>query len=64
VISGGQLSVKLSTSMCPLDQHHMVQIKNLHGCTEGLVYTRYVPMKNRVVTSDGRYNNKVGSSVD
>jgi hypothetical protein len=27
----------------PLDQHHVVQIKSLHGCMEGLVCTRYVP---------------------
>ena len=64
VISGGQLSVKLSTPMCPLDQHHVVQIRSLHGCTEELVCTRYVPMKNQVVTSGGRYNDKVGSGVD
>jgi hypothetical protein len=31
----------------PLDQHHVVQIKSLHGCTEGLVCTRYVPLLNR-----------------
>jgi hypothetical protein len=43
VISSGQLSVKLSTPLRPLDQHHVVQIRSLHGCTEGLVCTRYVP---------------------
>jgi hypothetical protein len=25
------------------DQHHVVHIKSLHGCTEGLVCNRYVP---------------------
>jgi hypothetical protein len=42
VISSGWLSVKLSTPLCLLDQHHVVQIRSLHGCTEGLVCTRYV----------------------
>jgi hypothetical protein len=28
--------------MCPLDQYHVVQIRSLHGFTEGLVCTRYV----------------------
>jgi hypothetical protein len=42
VISSGWLSVKLSTPLCPLDQYHVVQIRSLHGFTEGLVCTRYV----------------------
>jgi hypothetical protein len=28
----------------PLDQHHVIQIKILHGCTKGLICTRYVPL--------------------
>jgi hypothetical protein len=31
VISSGRLSVKLSTPLRPLDQHHIVQIRSLHG---------------------------------
>jgi hypothetical protein len=27
-----------------LDQHHVIQIKSLHGCTKGLICTRYVPL--------------------
>jgi hypothetical protein len=27
----------------PLNQHHVVHIKSLHGYTDGLVCTRYVP---------------------
>jgi hypothetical protein len=43
VISSEWLSVKLSTPLCHLEQHHVFQIISLHDCTEGLVYTRYVP---------------------
>jgi hypothetical protein len=43
VISSGRLSLKLSTPMRPMDQHHEVQIRSLHGCTEELVCTRYIP---------------------
>jgi hypothetical protein len=45
VISSGWLSVKLFTPLCHLDQHHVTQIESLHGCTEGLVCTRYVSTK-------------------
>ena len=31
VISSGWLSVKLFTPLCPLDQHHVAQIRSLHG---------------------------------
>jgi hypothetical protein len=34
---------RLTPPHVPLDQHHMVQFRSLHGCTEGLVCTRYVP---------------------
>jgi hypothetical protein len=27
----------------PLDQHHVVQIRSLHDCTEGLIYIKYFP---------------------
>jgi hypothetical protein len=30
--------------MRPLDQHHMAQIRSLHGCTERLIFTRYVAL--------------------
>jgi hypothetical protein len=43
VIRSGRLSAKLSIPRVPLDQHHVTQIRNLHGCTEGLVCTRNVP---------------------
>jgi hypothetical protein len=43
VYTVGWLSVKLFVPLYRLDQHHVTQIKSLHGYTERLIYTRYVP---------------------